>query len=266
MMGSVAALALTLLLPVQTSKLELTNIRATHGLMGISRPDFSILPGDMLYIAFDINGLQMDQEGRLRFGTALEVEDGKGKTIFKEDLSPVAPVVALFGGTRIPHSVMISTGLEQAPGMYRAKVTVRDYQAKKDASFTKDFTLTQPDFGIVRIQLCFDRLSQIPAPPAAAAGQTVFLNFVPVHFKRDAKNEASVSVELNVLDDKGAATTVKPLSGGEKNLPPEVNYLQMRFDVPLQRAGSFKLVLKATDQVSKKTVALTIPLQVVEAK
>ena len=265
-MWPVAALALALVPPLQTGKLELTNVRATYGLMGVSRPDFTILPGDMLYIAFDINGLQTDQDGRLRFGTALEVEDSKGKSIFKEDLGAMPPIVALLGGPRVPHTVMISTGLEQAPGVYRAKITVHDYQSKKDATITKDFTLSQPEFGIVRVQLCFDRLSQVPAPPAAASGQTLFLNFVPVHFKRDAKNEAGVTVELNVLDDKGNPTPVKPLSGSEKNLPPEINYLQMRFDIPLQRAGNFKLVLKATDQVSKKAVTHTIPLQVVEVK
>jgi hypothetical protein len=261
-----AALSLALLQPAQTGKLEIVNIRATYGLLGASRPDYGILPGDMLYIAFDIAGLQADDKGRLSFGTILEVDDGKGKTIFKEDLGKMPAIVNLLGGGRVPHSVMISTGLEQSPGTYRAKVTVHDYQANKDANFTRDFTLLQPDFGLVRVQLYYDRLSQYPAPPAGAVGQTLFLNFVPCHFKRDAKNEAGFTVEFTVLDDKGSPTPVKPLSGGQSNLKEEVTYVQLRFDVPLQRAGHFKMVIKATDQVSKKTVTLSLPLNVVEVK
>ncbi len=262
-----AVSALLLLQPASASKLELTNIRATYGALGAVRPGFAILPGELLYIAFDIVGLQADMQGRLRYGTALEVEESKGKIIFRDDFSETPTIlVNLLGGSRVPHSVVINTGLDQSPGTYRAKVTVRDHQAKKDLSFTKEFTVNPPEFGIVRVQLFFDPLSQVPAPPVGAVGQKFYFNFVPVHYKRDMKQEGAIAVELNVLDEKGNPTPVQPLSGVHSRLPPEINYLQLRFDVPLQRPGQFKLVLKATDQVAKKTVSLTIPIQVLEVK
>jgi len=262
-----APLVFVLLQPAAGGKLELTNVRATYGALGGNRPDFTMLPGDLLHMAFDIVGLQPDAQGRLRYGTSLEVEDAKGKTIFKDDFGEVpAVIVNLLGGNRVPHSVMINTGLDQTPGVYRAKVTVREYPSKKEAMFSKEFTVNQPDFGIVRVQLFYDLLSQVAAPPVGVVGQKLFLNFVPVHFKYDTKQEGAVNVELNVLDDRGNATPVRPLSGQYSKIPSDATWLQLRFEIPLQRSGQFKLALKATDQVSKKTATLTIPLQVVEAR
>jgi hypothetical protein len=260
----VVALALA---PGQAGKLELSNIRGTYGLLGPARPDLRILPGEVLQVAFDIAGLTPDNVGRLRFAAKLSVKDAKGESVFQEDLGELPVVLNVLGGGKVPHAVIVNTGLKQAPGQYQLQVTVTDLNGKKEGNFSRDFTILPLEFGLVRFQLCYDRFGQLPAPGVAAVGQTLYVNAVAVGYKFDMKDEqASLSVEMSIRDEQDKPVSDKPLTGEFKNIANDTPFLPFRFDLPVHRAGRFRLVLKATDNVAKKTTTFTVPLLTVEQK
>jgi hypothetical protein len=266
-MWSSAALALLLsCTPAQAGKLEVTNVRATHGVLGAPRTDAKILPGDILHLAFDIGGLQSDAQGRMRFGVTIELFDAKDKSVFKQDLGEVDQV-NVFGAGRTRYAVRVATGVDKPePGTYRLKVIVTDVFAKRETSFTHPFTILPPDFGLVRFQLTYDPWAQVPAPPAGVVGQILYVNAVAVGMRRDPKNDnqSALFVEMTVLDEQNKPTLAKPLTGNFTNIPGDVTALPFRFDLPIQRAGRYTLVLTATDQLSKKKVTLHIPLTVTD--
>ena len=63
--------------------LSLTHVRPTLGLLGPTRSTKTISPGDILYLSFDIEGISVDEQGMVRYSTALEVSDASGKMLFK---------------------------------------------------------------------------------------------------------------------------------------------------------------------------------------
>jgi hypothetical protein len=265
------ALAVLSLVPAQAGNLELSNIRATYGALGPNRPDLKILPGDILQVAFDINGLTADNAGRLQFAARMTVtkpatDAGKEEVIYEEEPREMPPVVNVLGGGKVPHAVAVTTGLNQSPGLYRLNVTITDLQSRKTGSFTRDFTIEKLDFGLVRLQLSYDRFGQLAAPAAAAVGQTLYLNAVVIGYKPDPKNQqATLQFELNVLDEAGKPALAKPLTGEVKNIPVDT-HVPFRFELPIHRTGRYKLVVKATDEIAKKTTSVTVPLLAVEQK
>src|SRR2546427_725234 len=68
------AAALTLA-PAQAGQLELTNARTTYGLLGAPRTDGKYLPGDSFTLSFDIEGMTVDDSGKVLYSIALEVAD-----------------------------------------------------------------------------------------------------------------------------------------------------------------------------------------------
>jgi hypothetical protein len=260
-----------LLTPAQAGKLELTNIRATYGLFGPTRPDFKILAGDVLQVVFDIGGLTPDDAGRLRFAAkmaVIKITDGKedAKPVYEEDLGELPAVVNVLGGGKVPHGVVVTTGLKQAPGQYRLKVTITDVNGKKEGAFTRDFTVKEPEFALVRFQLSYDRYGQLPAPAVGVVGQTLYVNAVAVGYKPDPKDQqASLTFEMQVLDDGDKPVLAKPLTGEVKGMAVDT-HVPFRFELPVHRTGRYKIVLKTTDQVAKKTATLTVPLLAAEQR
>ena len=72
-----AALGLAQVQP--TGQLALTNARVTHGAMGALRSEGPVLPGDSIYITFDIEGITPDSAGKVLYGMGTEVLDANGK-------------------------------------------------------------------------------------------------------------------------------------------------------------------------------------------
>jgi hypothetical protein len=272
-MRSVITVGLALLVAAQGAgqggtdgRLEVTNVRSTFGSLGSTRAELKVLPGEVVHLAFDVAGLQPDAGGRCRFETRLDVEQVKGGTAISvlKDADEARPFVALLGG-RTRHGIQVVTGLEQQPGNYRVKVTVADRNGKKETTFTREFTVVPPDFGLVRFQMSYDRSGQMNAPCAGVVGQTLFANVVAVGFQRArAESQGSLNVELNLVDAQDRPVGAKPLTGEFKDIPADTTFIPLRFELPLQRAGQFKLVFKATDTVAKKTASAIIPLTVVE--
>src|SRR5262249_14316195 len=121
-------IALTMALspmPGQAGELTLSNIRPTHGLLGSERPDSRLLPGDIFFVTFDIDGLKVDDSGTMFYSMAMEVRDSKSKAVYKsepQDLDMPAPL----GGHSLPGFAHVDLGRDMPPGDYTLKVTVTD--------------------------------------------------------------------------------------------------------------------------------------------
>ena len=254
-----------MLAPAQPAgSLTLTNIRNTYGELGGTRPDAKLLPGDVLFVGFDIEGLSVGADGHVGYTMALEVADAKGKAIFKQDPVAKSDFVPL-GGTKLPARAFITAGLDQPPGKYTLQVTVTDLKSKQSQTLKQPFEVLPKDFGIVAVYTSVDERGQIPAPTTGIVGQSLFVQFGVVGFSRNPDSrQPNVSVEMIPLNADGQPTLEKPsnfnLEGGVDEKDPGFT---LRFLLPLTRTGKFTVRLKAIDKVSNKTVTFDLPIAVV---
>jgi hypothetical protein len=270
--------------PGQGAGLTLSNPRITYGELGSTRPDNKLLPGDIFFLSFDIDGIKVSEAGRVRYGMAMEVNDATGKSIFKQ--MPVERDDFLpLGGTKLPARAYVSVGPEQAAGIYTCKVTVTD-MTDKDKPVAKTleqkFEVLSKDFGIVQLYTASDAEGKIAAPLVGVAGQALFVHFAVVNFKRDgaaaspgkgdapdkpAGGQPNITIEMVVYGQDSKPTLAKPTI---KQIPDEADGkvdekaigVPMRFLVPLNREGGFLIRLKATDNLSKKVSIVDLPLRV----
>jgi hypothetical protein len=265
-MLTTAALLLTLsAAPARADGLALTNVRLTQGVLGPPREDAKFLPGDSCFVAFEMENVAADDEGRVRYSTAVEVLDAANKVIFKQPAKDRSAVNSL-GGNRLPAFAQVDAGLDSPPGDYTLKVIVTDLTTKSSQTLTQKLSVLPRGFGLVRLNVTADPEGQLP-PALLGVGQSVFLNAVAVDFGRDAtKGQPSLKVELRVLDDKGKPVSSKPIVGVvEKDVPAKAVSVPVQFLLSLNRPGKFTLELKATDQTSRKpAIVVTYPLTVLE--
>ena len=104
-LSSLAVTALCLF-PLSASALELKNVRPSYGPLGATRQETKCVPGDVLFITYDIEGLKIDDKtGRANFKTLLELIDSTNQVAFsKETPNDVAPQL---GGTRMPGDLFV---------------------------------------------------------------------------------------------------------------------------------------------------------------
>jgi hypothetical protein len=265
-----AALALTTaalsLAPAQNDKdkaLKLSNIRMTYGILGPERKDAKLLPGDVLVVAFDIDNLQVGKDGRIKYAMGMELtRKGEKKAVYKSDPQDLDAVNTL-GGTTLPAFALSVIGTDTKKGEYSLKVTVKDRSTNKTTTLTKPFEVLDSDFGLVRVRLT--NTGAEPAPPVAVPGQRVMLNCSLVGFKTDKQKLPHVTFEMNVYDAAGKATLAKPFKGDIKTEVKENPDMMTFLPIPLElnRAGKFKVTVKATCNISKKTTEQSIDLNVV---
>ena len=245
--------------------LSLENAQPTMGMHGPRRADAAYLPGDSVVWRFDIAGLAADAEGRVRFSVVTQVTAADGKPAFL-DQQDIGPLGNPLGGGRFRHAVQAATGLDQPAGEYTLKVTVTDRGAKgaPEAKLERKFTVKKGEFGLVRPQVTADPLGKLPAAPVGMVGQTLYCNVVAVGFEADKSQAANLTVELSVQDERGQPALGKAILAEFRDLPKETKYLPLRLDLPLTRAGTFRVTLKATDLTTKKTASVTLPLRAME--
>ncbi len=87
------------LAPGQGGDLKLTNDRMTYGMFGSERKDKEFLPGDLFHVSFDIEGIKVDDSGKIRYSMAMDVLS-KGKSMFKQDPTELVAINSL-GGRRL---------------------------------------------------------------------------------------------------------------------------------------------------------------------
>jgi hypothetical protein len=257
------------LAPGQAGDLKLVKPRATYGILGQDRPDAKLLPGDILYVSFDIDGLKVKDDGKISYSMAMElINKTTKKNVFTKDPQDLEGINTL-GGSRVPAFALTEIGLDTPPGDYTLKVIVEDRaNEKKKASFTYDFEVLKPAFGFARVGLMYD--TGAPAPPVAVAGQTLIITFALVGFElktpKDAKDpkikQPNIDYELSILE--GARPTLpKPFSFSATEAEEKFKrLLPTQFIAQLNRSGTFKVKIKATDKIAGKSVETTLDLVV----
>jgi hypothetical protein len=264
---TVAVLAALSLAPDQAGNLKLENVRSTHGILGPARANEKYVPGDSLTLNFDINGITVDDKGKVLYSVEIEVTNLSDKSVVFRQPAQKLETITVFGGNQIPGFAHLDVGIEQAPGDYSMKVTVTDRASNATKDLTHKFTVLKPEFAVVRLRTSSDTDGTFPVP-ALGAGQTLWVSFGIVGFGRDAgSKQPNVQFEFNVLDESGKATMAKPYATAITKDVPEKNLaIPMQFPLSLTRAGKFTIELTATDQVTKKTAKLAVPLTVLAGK
>ena len=263
------ALALLTSVPAQPAELKLSNVRMTIGELGPPREGNKLLPGDVLFIAYDIDGITIDGEGHAVYTMAMEVADGAGKLIFKQDPRELTDFVPL-RGNKMPARAYITIGLDQPPGLYNCKIAVSDPKTKAAGSLNVKFEVLKKEFGVVAVFTSYDSDGKLSAPTSGQVGQTIFVQFSVASFDRDKEKQPNVKVEFQVFDDKGLPTLTAPrkhIQDG-KSLPavkPEDGAFALQFPLFMNRPGKFVVEIFATDEVSKKTSRYRLPITVTAA-
>jgi hypothetical protein len=258
----VAALSLA---PNQTG-LTISNVRSTYGVLGPTRTEAKITPGDSIFLNFDIEGVKPAADGKVGYSLTLEVTNKQGKVEYGLD-TPEKEVLNLLGGTTVSAFAQLDVGLEQPEGAYTLKVTAKDKGSGKTASISYPYTVLPRGFGIVRLKTTYDLDAVIPAP-LVGDGQSLYVTFGVVGFTRDAtKKQPKLSLQLRVLDESGQPTTAKPLAGEVKEgVDEKALGVPVQFLLPLSKPGKFTVELEATDQLANKTAKMSFPLNVQKIK
>jgi hypothetical protein len=271
-----ATLAVSIVLaaaPADAGSLQIKNDHFTYGLVGSERKDAEVIPGDVLMLAFEVEGLTIKDDGSVTYSTALELLNKDGKSEFNE--GPVErTVVNALGGSHLPCWSQAVIGGDVPAGEYTMRVTVADKAVKNGppAVIEKKFTVVAPRFGIIVPKLTYYN-SPFPAPPVAVPGQQFLFFCGVVGFDSKPGKTAQddlltdVILELTILDESGKPTLSKPFTGALKVVPPDQKaFWPTTFPLSLNRSGKFTLVVTATDKQGNKTAKLELPLTVVDVK
>jgi hypothetical protein len=272
-----ATLALTTALNLAPAQgaLELKNVHLSYGPLGQERKDAAVLPGDILWVVFDIDGMKPGANDVIKYSMGTKLTDKNNKVIFEKEPEPLEAFNPL-GGAHIPASANVTVGLDTTPGEYTFTVTVTDLTTKMAGSLSQKFEVVPLKFGMVRMGFHYPypqgREGELPpAPPQGVAGQLYVLSFTLVGWEFDEKTKnPDVLAEVQIIDEgTGKSTLSQPIQGKVQNILEEfkkIKVLPMSFPLNLNRPGKFKLTFTATDKVTGKKVENSLNLTVVEIK
>jgi hypothetical protein len=261
---ALAALACT---PGQTGTLKLTNVRLTVGELGPKRADAKFLPGDIVYIGFNITGLTIEKNGVGRYKMSLIVTDKSGKAVFDGGSRELEELYPLRGDS-IPVRAFINIGLDRDPGVLTCKITVEDPKTKAKDTLAIDYEVLKREFGIVAVSTYHDYACRLPAPATGFVGQTAYIQMHVASFQRDRKTrQPKVEVEFQIYDEKGGAVLGTPQQHvqDEKSFPPlgenEARY-RLLFPLFMSRPGTFTVRATATDKLTDKKSVYELPITI----
>ncbi|HZT82083.1 MAG TPA: hypothetical protein VFA26_17785, partial [Gemmataceae bacterium] len=244
-----ATLALTAVLtaaPAQNGEVKLINQRVTYGFRGPTRTSLDFLPGDALFVAFDIQGLQANKAGEVVYRMGMEITDAGGTAIFKQKPAADLKAVNSLGGDQVPAFAVAEVRTDTKPGKYTLTVTVHDDKGTERAKLVKPFNVLKSDFGIVGVSLFYDQSGNVPASPIASVGQVVWVQYGVTGFQRDPKTKKpTFSVTMRVLDEKGQPVVAPRPGGVDKDTPGTDNMnltaIPMMFVLAMNRPGKFTI-------------------------
>jgi hypothetical protein len=260
-MGKKSTLALLLfcLVPGLASSLEIKNVRLTHGPLGATRTENKFLPGDYLFMTFELEGLTFDPKtGKASYVTLLELYDMKNQKIFSKETPN--EVSAMLGGTRLPGDLHVIMGRDQSPGTYVVRLIVRDKLNKELKYFDHRFELLPANFGLVGVT----------APAIGFPGQHYVASFALVDMGLDSQKKPNVKVTMQVMDESGTKSFASPIyTQLPKDLPDEIkldkeNFVPMQFPIYLNRPGRFTIEVTAEDKATNKQAKLRYTLNVLD--
>jgi hypothetical protein len=261
-----ATLALAAVLNTAPAQLKLSNARVTHGVLGQERGNVqNFYPGDLYVVSFDIENLKTKADGMVQYSMGLEFTlKGAKKPAFRRSPQDLE-VINVLGGSSVPSFAMANIGTDTPLGQYTFKVTVTDRLAKTTKTLTRVFNVVKPKLAFVRIGLTYE--TGQPAPYIAVPGQTLLVNFSLVGFALGGPNkQPNVSIEVRVYDKNDKPTVSKANKGEVKKVPKALQKI-IPFDpipIPCNRLGKFKVRMKVTDNISKKSVTETLTIIVID--
>lgn len=253
----VVALVAASLCPARAWSLELKNVRPTHGPFGAVRTDAKILPGDFIFMMYDVEGLKVDPKTRkASLVTIVQLADSNDVIQFQKE-NPMDVQVTL-GGDRVPGELNLIIPSEQKPGKYKVKLKVTDRAAKETKTYEFPFEVVAPTFGIIAVA----------APAIGLPGDVYVARFALVNLKLENK-KPKAEIKLRVLDENGKDLSLPLTQTLPDDLPREIditkqNFVPMPFPIYLNRSGKFILAIDAEDKHGKRQATLRIPLTVME--
>jgi hypothetical protein len=248
-------------LPSLSAAVEIKNIRPCYGPFGATRYEPKCLPGDAIFMTYDIDSLVVDPKtGKVNYTTTLELLDSKDVSLFKSPTDYEA--VPALGTARMPGDLQVFIGPKQAPGNYSIRLTVRDKNgnANNDKKFTYKFEVVKEAFGLVGVS----------APAVAFVGQHYVTGFGLVNLKLDGKGQPNAELTIRVLDDKGKPIVDPPLKVlFPRDLPEKIdlkdaNFIPWAERIYLNRPGRFTIEVNGYDKNSQTKVQLSYPLTVLD--
>jgi hypothetical protein len=251
--------------PAQAGGLELTNIAPTYGILGPVRPSTALIPGDVLCVRFDIDGITIAKDGKVTYTMQQEVVDKAGKQWFKPD--PVNRVdQAPLGGGKLPGYTFVTAGLDLPAGDYLLKMTVTDNATKASKSFEQKFSVLKADFAIVAVYASSDTQGRLPAATTGVVGGSIFLHYSAVNFQKDAmKKQPDLKFEMMMVENGKPTVTTPAVWEVKDGVDEKDATYSMRYPVPFTRPGKFAVRLTATDNLTKKVATVDIPVTVLPA-
>src|SRR5262249_34189696 len=147
MLGTLVLATAMSLAPNDAGQLKLANERVCYGYLGPTREDTKFLPGDIFFVAFDIDGLSVGDDGSVLYSMGMEVLNSKGGPEYKRDPVPLASNNTL-GGKSMPAFMAAEIGTDTSPGKYTLKVTVNDRRANTTAELSREFEVLPAGFGL----------------------------------------------------------------------------------------------------------------------
>lgn len=264
--------------PGQADKLEIKNARFTYGILGQERKESTFLPGDLVVLAFDIEGLKTEDDGSATYSMTMKLfHEKETKPVF-EKMPQALTVVNTLGTGRLPSFALTNLFADAATGEYTMSIVVEDGKTKTKTNLERKFTVKPMELGIVRCGFVYNRLNEEQAggaphlaPPLAVPGQNLMLNFAVVGYKTAGdKEQPNVAVKMVIKDESGKPVVAKPFGGKNTELDDELKQLKMiPFQAPIQanRSGKFSVTISVEDKnAGGKTVEQTLELRVIELK
>jgi hypothetical protein len=262
--------------PAQGGTLTLTNPRATYGFLGGPRPDNAVLPGDVYFIAFDIENLTMkDDEVTYRMGVDLINE--KGKVLYGEEPQEKKAHNSL-GGKSLSAFAATEVGTNTPPGEYTVKVTVVDPLVKGAAgtkTLESKFKVLPTGFGVVRVNTLYIGQTSGAAPSVLVSGQSILVSCIVVGFERakTGDKQPNIALQWRIIDDStGKPTLDKPIDdqvpGKDRKVPEDLTAIPISLPLDLNRPGKFTIELQLTDRLNTtaKPVTVKLPIRVYDNK
>jgi len=165
----------------------------------------------------------------------------------------------------LPVYAHVRIDVDDEPGEYTLKITVKDRLGKAEKVLTREFEVVKPTFNFVRLALSTP--TGDPQSPVAVPAQKVMVHCALVGFELGKDKQPHVHFELLVKDEAGKQVTGTELFKGDiktelKTSQKLMTFLPMLLE--LNRVGKFTIVLKATDKISKKSAEQTLDLKVIE--
>jgi hypothetical protein len=269
MIFSLPLIAALVLSPVQVpggagGAMRLNNTRLTYGEFGAIRVDNKYLPGDVFYLAFDVEGITLDKQGKVIYSMGMEMTDPKGNSVFKQTAVDREEFLPL-GGNQLPARAYLSLGTALTPGIYACSVTITDRATKAAKTLTQNIEILPNSLGIIAAYLSNDQKGEIATAPIGVVGQSLWVNFAVIGFQRNGKKQPDLDIQM-IAFEKGKQILEAPITSSfTKEVDPEAFSVAIQHLLPLSRPGEFTVEFRATDNISKKVTKVTIPLRVLQS-